>query len=178
MDTTYHDQISRLRGEAMAATAALNAALEVYFSALAEVERLRASAEEIRAMESFCDCEVVHDIYSSVPLAKTRGQIVREFIARHTNHDAAAAATTNMVDAAAADAAPRANSVDAQPPTCDGARQSFDSTSTNPPMVTEAEHAFFEMHIGRLKWWSHSSPESKAELETVLGLYTRLTKTK
>jgi len=140
----------------------------------AEVERLRASAEEIRAMESFCDCEVVPDIYSLVPLAKTRGQIVREFIARHTNHDAAAAGA-NTVDSAAV-AAPVPKPVAAQPTTCDVARQPFDSAS-NLPILTEAERAFFELHIERLKWWSHSSPESRAELEIVLGLYTRLTKT-
>lgn len=40
--------------------------------------------------------------------------------------------------------------------------------------LTDAERAFFALHIERLKGWGRASPESRAELATVRGLLERL----
>ena len=42
------------------------------------------------------------------------------------------------------------------------------------PALTDAERAFFELHMERLVWWGHSCPVSRKELETVRGLFERL----
>jgi len=40
--------------------------------------------------------------------------------------------------------------------------------------LTDEERAFFVLHMERLVWWGHSCPVSRKELETVRGLFERL----
>ena len=42
------------------------------------------------------------------------------------------------------------------------------------PTLTDEERAFFVLHMERLVWWGHSCPVSRKELETVRGLFERL----